>query len=153
MSRLPFLDAGYEHVSVRDFWKLKEHNLPQEAGVYFLLALPGLTFMYPRRRSSVFYIGKANNLRERLYSHLRYAEEAREDRRYTLYWPYYEYAATIGARYTFILAKPRHDPRELEENVLASFAEHYRSWPVANGVGGWNSLLTLNQLKKRRKSG
>jgi len=151
MRQLPFLDSGYKHGPIRDFWQLRDHDIPQTGGVYILLASPGVTFMYPRRRSSVFYIGQAKNLRNRLYSHLHFAEEAKNNRRQTLYWPVYEYAAAFGARYTFILNKPRESPKKLEDDILACFAEHYRSWPVANSAGSWNSLLTLKELERRRR--
>jgi hypothetical protein len=105
--------------------------------------------MYPRRQSSVFYIGKAAHLRARLRQHLRYATEARDRRQRTLYWPRYEYAASFGARYTYVLAKSRKKPKRLEDELLAMFAEHYRSWPAANGVGAWGSLLTPAQLHRR----
>jgi hypothetical protein len=151
MRRLSFLDSGYEHGPIKDFWQLRDHDIPKDGGVYILLASPGITFMYPQRRSSVFYIGQAKNLRNRLHFHLLCAEEAKNNRKETLYWPRYEYAAAFGARYTFILKKPRENSKELEDDVLACFAEHYRCWPVANGIGSWNSLLTLKELEKRRQ--
>jgi hypothetical protein len=151
MRQLPFLDSDYKHGPIRDFWQLRDHDIPKIGGVYILLASPGVTFMYPRRRSSVFYIGQAKNLRNRLYFHLHFAEEAKNNRKETLYWPYYEYAAAFGARYTFIPSMSRENPKKMEDDVLACFAEHYRSWPVANGAGGWNSLLTLKELEKRRQ--
>jgi hypothetical protein len=151
--KLPFLDRGCDHGPVRDFWCLRDHDIPQRPGAYILLARPRITFMYPRRRSSVFYIGKAANLRARLRQHLRYATEARCDRQETLYWHRYEYAAAFGGRYTYVLAKPRQKPKCLEDDLLAMFAEHYRSWPAANGVGSWNSLLTPAQLRRRRAGG
>jgi hypothetical protein len=150
MRRLPFLDSVFPHERVRDFWKLRDHAVPSLPGVYVLLASAGTTFMYPRRRSSVFYIGKAANLRKRLYTHLRYALQARSNRQLTLYWPMYEYAAAFGGRYTFILAEADENSKQLEEEVLASFAESYRSWPVANGVGAWQALRTLEQLNPLR---
>jgi hypothetical protein len=151
MRQLPFLDPEYEHGPIRDFWYLRDHGIPKTGGVYILLAKPGITFMYPRRRSSVFYIGQAKNLHNRLFFHLRAAEEAKNYRRWTLYMPYYEYAAALGARYVIIPATHRENPKLLEDDVLACFAEHYRSWPVANGAGGWGSLLSLTELEKRNK--
>src|SRR6266511_3288980 len=104
---LPFLDRGFDHAPIRDFWHLKRHDVPAARGVYILIARAGFSFMYPRRQSSVFYIGKADSLRARLLQHLRYATEVRRSRKETLYWPRYEYAATFGARYTYVLARPR----------------------------------------------
>jgi hypothetical protein len=151
MPQLPFLDPGYTNGPVRDFWKLKYHDIPNKSGVYILMANPGITFLYPRYKSPVFYVGQAVNLRNRLYGHLRAANEAKYNRKETLYWPYYEYAATLGARYTIILCENKETPKKLESDILACFAERYRSWPVANGVGGWESLLTLKEIKKRKR--
>jgi hypothetical protein len=52
----------------------------------------------------------------------------------------YEYAAAFGCRYTFFAANPRENIGRLESHILAMFAENYRSWPVANTIGGWASL-------------
>jgi len=150
--KLTFLDRDYTHAPIRTFWDLLDHDVPEKRGAYVLLAASGTTFMYPRRQSSVFYIGQARNLRRRLLQHRRFAIVARDNRKEVLYWPRYEYAAAFGARYTFILAKPREKPKTLENELLAMFAEHYRSWPVANGTGGWGSLLTLAQLRRRQRS-
>lgn len=150
MKKLPFLDRGYENSPIRDFWRLDEHDIPERPGAYILLARPGFTFMYPRRNSSIFYIGQARNVQQRLRLHLLFGREARDHRKETLYWPRYEWAAAFGARYTVILCRPRERSKRLEEDLLAMFAEHYRAWPIANGVGGWSSLLTLEQLRRRR---
>jgi len=147
--RLPFLDEGYQHAAVRWLDDVLNHDIPTDPGAYVLLAGPGTSFVYPRRRSSVFYVGKAVNLRSRLQAHARFVRQARRDRRLTLYWPMYEYGASLGCRYTFIPSR-RIEPRVLEQRILAMFAENYRAWPVANGVGGWTALLTPRQLANRR---
>ena len=148
MRQLPFLSRSFSHEQASNFWELKEHEIPRDAGVYILLADGGYTFPYPRGRSSVFYIGQAKNLRSRLYTHLRHSREARDARRHTLYWPLYEYAAAFGACYTFILTKWYESPKFLEEQVLCRFAEQYRSWPVANRMGAWQELLPPERLER-----
>lgn len=149
--KLTFLDRHYLHGPVRDFWSLSEHEIPAAPGAYILLARAGITFMYPRHRSSVFYIGQSRNLRQRLSDHLRFAKEARTNRKTPLYYPRYEWAAVFGGRYTIIPAKPKEKPKRLEDDLLAMFAEHYRSWPVGNGSGAWNSLLSMAQLRRRKR--
>lgn len=136
------------HAPLRYLAHVRHHVVPPAAGAYVLLANPGITFMYARRRSSVFYIGQALNLRRRLMSHARYVREAMSDRQRTLYWPMYEYAAAFGCRYTHLRTRGVQTPEQLEENLLAMFAEKYRSWPVANGAGGWGSLLSPKQLDR-----
>jgi hypothetical protein len=148
MHQLPFLSHKFAHEHIRNFWELKEHGIPEVAGVYILLAADGFTFPYPRQSSSVFYIGQATNLRKRLYTHLRFARQARDDRRETLYWPRYEYAAAFGGFYTWMRTKGIESPKFLEEEVLCRFAEQYRSWPVANGMGAWQGLLPREQAER-----
>ncbi len=94
------LDNGCEHGPVRWLQDIATHDLPTRPGVYVFLAGPHTQFMYPRRSSSVFYIGQASDLRRRLYKHAQFA----------------------------------------------MFAEHYHAWPIANSVGGWNSLRSAKQL-------
>ena len=91
MKRLGFLDSGYKHSAVRKFWMLRDHMIPMKRGVYILLADGGETFRYPHAHASpIFYIGRADNLRHRLEQHLGYAEEAKQDRKRTMYWARYE---------------------------------------------------------------
>ena len=95
-------------------------------------------FHLPCGRSPVFYIGQSKNLRNRLQDHLQFATEARDHRRYPLYFQVYEYAARFGCRYTCISALSWDTPKELEADVMALFAKKFRCWPAANGVGSWD---------------
>ena len=116
---LPF-DEGFANGPIRELASLRDHAVPERAGVYVLLARR-CVFRYPRHRSAVFYVGRASNLRRRLQTHARFALQAKQDRRLTLYWPMYEYAAAFGCRYTFILPKRRDMVARLESEVLAMF--------------------------------
>src|SRR5439155_13813899 len=147
MPRLPFLDRGLTHSPIRYLDDVRLQDVHHAGGAYVLLAEPSNSFAYPRRRSSVFYIGQALNLRGRLMTHARYAWEAYFNRRRTLYWPMYEYAAAFGCRYAYLRTRGVQTPPQLEESLLAMFAERYRSWPVANGAGGWGALRSLRQLR------
>ncbi len=151
MWRLPFLDRDYSNGPIRDFWDSDQDEIPARPCAYVLIAGQGFTFMYPRRQSSVFYIGQARNLRQRLCEHLRYARAAKYKRKEVLYSPRYEWAATFGARYTYILCRSQERPKRLEEDLLAMFAEHYRAWPLSNGVGSWKRLLTFQEWIRRHK--
>ncbi len=151
MPTLPFLDAALISSPVRDLGDVLDHEVPPLRGAYVLLADPHFTFPYPSWRSAVFYIGQSSNLRRRLLTHARFIKEARSDRRRTLYPPMYEYGASFGARYALLRTRGVQAPRNLEEHLLAMFAEHYLSWPVANGIGGWASLRSLRQLVSDRR--
>lgn len=124
-----------------NFWTLDLHEVPPAPGAYVLYARSGVTFQYPNGKSPVYYIGMAkSSLRNRLFQHLRYAQQASYDRRWTMYWPRYEYAAKFGGRYAFIRTWQRMTPRALEEEILKRFAERYRAFPVGNGAGAWGRI-------------
>ena len=131
---------------VQQFWDLKDHVIPQQPGVYILLAR-GTRFRYPRGTNSVYYIGQSLNLRRRLRDHLKYASEAKNDRKLLLYWPRYEYAAKYGTHYCFIRTWQNLKPRGLEEILMAHFAEKHRCFPVANGAGSWNRITAIIKNK------
>lgn len=140
MSILAFL-GDIEHGPLLDLWTTETEAVPAQPGAYVLLADPGMSFPYPNGKSPVFYIGKSVNLRRRLADHPRYSAEARSDRSLSLYWPRYEYAAAFGCRFVYIRTWQGLSPRALEEISLARFAEHYRSFPVANGSGSWSRTI------------
>jgi hypothetical protein len=148
MPKLVFLDPGIEHTPFRNLSDLERHEVPRIAGTYVLIAGPGVRFQYPRGTSPVYYIGKAMDVRDRLRNHERWTREAGGRRTETLYWPLYEWGAAFGARYAIIPARSRKTVNRLEQAVLAMFAERYRSWPVANGVGGWSGLLPIEKLRE-----
>lgn len=143
MRTLSFLKDVYNTKPIRNFWLLDKHSIPDKPGSYIILARQGEMFEYPRKKSPVFYIGKAINLRKRLNQHFRFSRQAKIDRKLVLYWPLYEWAAVKGARYTFVECKSDEKARLLERDFLAQFAEKYRSWPIANGQGGWDSLPSI----------
>ncbi len=145
MTTLHFLQDTYRNSPCQRLEHLRPDDAPAKPGVYILLATARVTFRYPRGRSPVFYIGQARDLCSRLLEHRRYYGQARHDRKLVLYWPIYEYAAAYGARYTYILAGPRQRPRALEGEILAMFATRYRSWPVANGAGAWDSVPQIRR--------
>ena len=140
MKDLKFLqDLWTSPIPLRDYWKMKNDDIPASPGVYILLSTPSIRFQYPRGKSPIFYIGKAANLRRRLHEHLKYSLEAikEKDRKREWYWPRYEFAASFGGRYTFIHTWQGMNPKELENMILRRFAVYYRSFPVANGAGSW----------------
>lgn len=142
MAILDFLD-NYKRSDLKDFWKIEDHEIPTSPGVYILVARGNSHFDYPRGRSPVYYIGQSKNLRSRLREHLKYAKQARDNRKEPLYWPRYEFAATYAGRYCFIRTRQRLTPRGLEEEVLARFAKKHRCFPIANGAGSWNRVAKV----------
>ena len=133
------------YVGPREFWGLGDDEIPSSPGAYILLA--NTRFPYPQGKNSVYYIGQAANLRRRLLTHLRFAKQAKTDRRRSLYWPRYEYAAVYGARYCYVHTWQGLKPKALEDHLMALFAIKHYSFPVANGAGAWNRIeKTANRL-------
>lgn len=144
MSAFKFL-GNHDISPLSDFWQLGDHQqeIPASPGVYFLVAKPGIRFMYPKGMSAIYYIGQARSLRRRLLEHLNFSMHVREDKRsvtYPVYWPRYEYAGKFGGRYCFMRTWQGCTPKALEEIVLARFAEQYRAFPVGNAAGSWNRI-------------
>ena len=139
MAILDFL-ANYKRSDLKDFWKINDHEIPTLPGVYILVARGNSHFDYPLGKSPVYYIGQSKYLRYRLREHLKYATQARDNRKEPLYWPRYEFAASYGDRYSFVRTRQGLTPRALEEEVIARFAKKYRCFPIANGSGSWNRV-------------
>lgn len=133
---------GLEPSAFADFWRLREHDIPDLPGVYVLAARANVRYRYPAGNSPIFYIGQAKSLRNRLHTHLVYSKQARDDRRAPLYWPRYEFAAIHGGRYCYIRTWQGLSPKSLEDTVLARFAKRFRSFPIANGAGAWTRIHT-----------
>lgn len=139
MADLTFL-GNLKPEIISDLSYFDAESVPEKSGVYILIARGTTMFPYPGGKSPVFYIGQAQNLRQRLRQHHKYYLEAKNNRKLTLYWPRYEYAAKFGAVYTFILTKKGSNPKRMEDEILGGFAKIYKSFPVANGAGAWSRI-------------
>jgi len=137
---LGFLRDGYIRTRIRSLWAIDRHSVTEEGGVYILLSGDGTVFPYPGGRSPVFYIGQSKNLRKRLFTHLRYAKDARDLRQYDKYPAVHEYAAEFGCRYSYIEILPWDRPEGLEFDIMARFGEEFRTLPVACGAGSWEPV-------------
>jgi hypothetical protein len=113
-------------------------EIPDESGIYVLFS--DQAFTYPSGRSPVFYIGQSKDLRSRLHTHVTYALEARDDRKLTLYYPRYEYAARFGRWYAWARTWQGLSPEVMEARAMARFAARYRSFPITNAAGSWNQV-------------
>jgi len=131
---LKFLLKPHESCDIAEFWDIKNHTIPDESGVYILIAKDDIKFMYPCGQSPIFYIGQSQNLMRRLNEHLKWSLQAKEDRQRDLYWPRYEYSAAYGGRYCWFSNK---NQKLREMQLFAAFAKEHRSFPIANGAGSW----------------
>lgn len=118
---------------------LELEHIPQASGVYVMLS-DHTEYVYPwsesksKGNSQVYYIGSADNLRERLRVHKRLCKKRLADREPGYYWPRYEYAAHHGCNVGWIISK---DPDTLENELLCAFAGYYGTKPVANSQSAW----------------
>lgn len=114
-------------------------SLPKTSGVYVIVAADKTKFIYPRGKSPVIYIGKADNLHRRLREHLRRLRDLEE---YDEEWLYahketqsrYQYLKSFGGRVFTFHTLGKQDAKDLEALILWRFYEKYRSLPVGNGA-------------------
>lgn len=123
-------------------------QVPIEPGAYVLIAVKG-QFKYLGGMSSVFYIGKASKLRQRLRRHKRKFKEAtNKNRSHPIYRPVTEYAAEYGAIVAVLQADEETCERELEFLLLAEFVAKFRGLPIANHAVNWRKVREyLKKLK------
>jgi len=115
--------------------------IPEVAGVYVLMA-EATHFTYPAGACSVFYIGMASNLRNRLTDHRKFTLAVRAGRvgAETRYYPRYEWSANHGSMVAWSL-RPRSNsawtPKDVESQLLREFALAFRAPPLANSQSAW----------------
>ncbi|MDE0093970.1 MAG: GIY-YIG nuclease family protein [Gammaproteobacteria bacterium] len=105
-------------------------QIPSVQGAYILGTSGETMLTYPWATSPVFYIGKADNLRQRLKSHKKYTEGAMHDYR-DWWWPRYQYGAAFGVSCAWFQSFNK-SPAWLEAKLVANFYENFGSIPVAN---------------------
>ena len=133
----------------RVFWDLQEHDIPATAGAYVLLAR-GTRFRYPIGTNAVYYIGQSTNLRERLRTHVKRAQNpgTREFRQSNFERPRYEYAWSFGTHYCYVTTcgslRPKDAAKELEKILMGRFLMKHRSFPVANGAVSWKRITSTS---------
>ncbi|MCJ7744024.1 MAG: hypothetical protein MUO99_05635, partial [Dehalococcoidales bacterium] len=82
-------------------------------------------------------IGKSANLRQRITEHKKFYLQARDKPRYKYYYPRYEYAAAHGCKICWITCSSAQSAKNLEDNLLITFANYYKAKPVANNQQAW----------------
>jgi hypothetical protein len=117
----------------RDYDELREGP-----GAYVLLTTGRPTWAYPWGVSPVFYIGKAKDLRDRLWDHWDGARHAKRSDGDDLYYAVNHYAAAFPTRYITVPTWQRMTPDALEEELFGGFVRGYGARPVANNQTRWN---------------
>lgn len=108
-------------------------------GVYIIASSDGTRFIYPKGRNAVIYIGKSENIVQRLRTHLcnlrevmYHDEDLLKDRIQVN--QRYQYMKTFGARVYIYYCRRAQDPKWLESYIMHRFYEKYRALPVGNGA-------------------
>ena len=110
-------------------------DVPAAPGVYIMVAKE-CKFIYPKKKSPVFYIGTSNNLNRRLKDHLRLYKLAQTDYKKNKMWNYsrYNYAVAFGADIYYMRITGRENEKSLESKAMEGFYDRYGAIPVGNGA-------------------
>lgn len=111
----------------------KYDDLPSGPGGYIIRASGRATWAYPWGRSPIYYIGKATNLRVRLWDHWDQARQARRDGGNVRDRPVHNFEASFGSLYHTVPSWQRMTPDSIEQELMARFVNKYGARPVANG--------------------
>lgn len=113
-------------------------SVSHSAGVYIIVS-DYTRYIYPNGESKVIYIGKADDLHQRLTTHYRNLKKViKEERsilqRHEIPPMRYLYMKYHGAKvFTFYCLKSQ-NAKDLESYIMLRFFEKYRSLPVGNGA-------------------
>ena len=116
---------------VIDLLEVDDADLPTDAGAYVLGTAGETMLVYPWATSPVYYIGMADNLRQRLRSHRKHIQGAAEDYWDRWWWPRYQYGAAFGASCVWFTSSEV-SSKELEATLVNEFYMRFGSIPVAN---------------------
>ena len=126
-----------------------EDGVPSDArghsGVYVIEAADGFKFPYPKGKSNVIYIGKADDLYSRLLQHRHHLQELQASRgEYGMDedepWvsSKYQYMYYHNAKVFYYKCLGQQDPKNLESRVMWAFYQKYRALPVGNGAKSYS---------------
>lgn len=124
---------GWYHNPGYEMFNLLEHEpsfLPQKRGAYVLGTADNTLLTYPWGMSPVYYIGKAENLRNRIEDHANRMSAACDD--HSASWsPRDQYGAAFGSHCVWYRTK-KEDPHNVEAKLMESFFLYYGALPAAN---------------------
>ena len=108
-------------------------------GVYIIASSDGTRFIYPKWTNAVIYIGKSENLVQRLKTHRRHIREVKYYDKDLLLERIqvnqrYQYMNAFGAKVFIYYCRQTQDPKWLESFIMHRFYEKYRALPVGNAA-------------------
>ena len=108
-------------------------------GVYIIASSDGTRFIYPKGMNAVIYIGKSENLVQRLKTHLCHLKEVMYHDKDLLQERVqvnqrYQYMNSFGAKVFIYYCRRSQDAKWLESYIMHRFYEKYRAVQVGNGA-------------------
>lgn len=128
---LAFHESAWPDTDVIDLLEADEGALPTDAGAYVLGTVGETMLVYPWASSPIYYIGKAENLCERLLTHRKHIRGAMENYWDRWWWPRYQYGAAYGASCVWFTSADM-SAKALEASLVSEFYLRFGSIPVAN---------------------
>ena len=132
-----------EPEGIIDIFSLTDYSsIPKNPGAYIFVSYDQ-KFLYPNGSSKIIYIGKAENLRQRIQTHKRIITEVsnlkKSDKNSYWYFARYQYLAKFGGKLYYFTRKGSQEAKNLENLLLEEFYDRYLSLPVGNGARSFRS--------------
>ncbi|MEM0143381.1 MAG: hypothetical protein QXL94_05465 [Candidatus Parvarchaeum sp.] len=136
MSLLHFTLIKYEDITNGRISPNIRHTLEDSyencAGVYFYVARTE-SKGYPFKPSKIVYIGKADNLADRIKWHFSTDMNKKFPNSETLIWPYQNYYSSKSKVKVDIVLNKRENASDFEILLLAAFLDEHGAPPICNG--------------------
>ena len=112
-------------------------------GAYVIGTSDGTMLTYPWGSSPIFYIGKANDLKQRLTTHRKHILAAMQDHDEMYWWQRYQYGAAFGADCAYYSRNGPQNVQNIEADLIESFYAVFGSIPAANS--SWPGKIQTKQ--------
>ena len=139
-ANLSFLNPKRIYKELGKIQEIKDHiELKEKKGVYIIISTRK-KFIYPKGNSQVIYIGKSDNLYNRLKTHkanVEYADDYKNDEEkikdhYVA--GLYNYISEFGGKVFYLSTHELQTSKSLESEILDEFYVEYLALPVGNSV-------------------
>ena len=126
---------------------LRTDNLDNKAllqGGVYIICSEKEKFVYPKGLSKVMYIGKADELYQRLKNHQKQCWKAADIfNKVTTDWVYdrYNYMHVFGARVYIYCNLGKQEAKELEAKCISDFYDKFGAKPICNGAWSFTNRV------------
>ena len=134
------------------------HSVPDSGGAYALGTSDGTMLTHPRGSSPIFYIGKADDLSQRLSRHRNInlkVSDAREGHDRSYWWSRYQIGAAFGADCAYCSRRGPENVQNIESGLVTKFYEVFGS--IFHGCGlserDWATIryIRMHQVPERNR--